>query len=250
MAVMSPDEYVKRRERYDYRDPECRFEVGQTGALHYVGEFQGIYPGTLPPNCPKAVNLRKFETICQEVFDDCSHAHRNGSLTSKHIANMKSITGAVVHWKMASQGGRADVNVNKVQEGWTDDTVITLMQAYDNKDMGKFRIGRVAIPTATAFMRFLFPGFYGIVDSRVAPKTNNLGITQFSLSKHKTNKNYISNIPKNIRQYTDAYTPFLRKEAQSLNNAGARFHDVDSLGATVECTFRPCDVEMALWEGD
>ena len=114
--------------------------------------------------------------------------------------------------------------------------------------MRAIEIGGVRIPTATAFMRFLFPDLYGMVDSRVAPVTNNLGVTQFSLSKNKSKKNYVYDIPKNIRQYTEAYVPFLRKEAQYLNDGGARFRDVDPFGVTVESIFRPCDVAMALWE--
>jgi hypothetical protein len=92
MPVMPVQEYVKQRERYDYQDPDCRFEIRQTGSLSSVGEFQGVYPTNLPTSDPKAVNLRRFEIICQEVFLDCSQARKNGDLTSQNISNLKSIT--------------------------------------------------------------------------------------------------------------------------------------------------------------
>jgi hypothetical protein len=151
---------------------------------------------------------------------------------------------------MASQVGRAKLKVRNVETKWTVGTASRLIQAYDDRNVKGFKIGGVRIPTATAFMRFLFPDLFGIVDSRVASLTNNLQVTRFSLRKHKTNRNYVNDTKENVREYTDAYIPFLRKEAQCLNDFGARFHDVDASGAPLQSVFRPCDIEMALWEGN
>ena len=244
MILLPVEEYIKRRESYSYSDKTCQFEVVQTGKLSLVGEFHGIYAGAIPNSCTKAVNLRMFEKICREVFKDCNKALNEDSFTDKHLKNIKSITCAVVHWKMASQGGRASRNVKNVLEKWTSRTHIQLLDAYKNKEVGAFRIQGVRIPTATAFLRLLFPENFGIMDSRVAKFTEEKGLTNLSIR----DDGYINDTRRNIEQYENIYSPLLKKESESLNQKSARFKDVDQFKQISEFTFRPCDVEMALWE--
>lgn len=242
--LLPVEEYIKRREAYSYSDKTCQFEVIQTGKLGLIGEFHGIYAGAIPNSCTKALNLRMFEKICQEVFKDCDDALNEDSFTNKHLKNMKSITCAVVHWKLASQGGRANRNVKNVLEKWTLRTHVQLLEAYKNKAIGAFRIQGVRIPTATAFLRLLFPEDFGIMDSRVAKFTEKRGITDLSIR----DDGYINDTRRNIEQYENIYSPLLNKESESLNQKIARFKDVDQFKRISEFPFRPCDVEMALWE--
>jgi hypothetical protein len=144
---------------------------------------------------------------------------------------------------MASQGGRADWNVANVKNKWRDDTFAQLINAYRKKDLSLFKIGGVRIPTATAFLRFLFPDEYGIMDSRVAKVTQKNGITQLDI-RHD---GYIIDKKKNEEQYNQRYNPFLVNEACQLNNSGITFQDIDELGNQIDFKFRPCDVEMALF---
>lgn len=244
MNLLSIEDYIKHREAYSYEDPGCRFEILQTNGLNYTGEFHGIFAGSVPATCIKGVNLRKFEAVCEEVFNNCCEPTRKGILTKQHAVNLRSITYAIVHWKMASQGGRASKNVKNIQDKWTGETVYKLIKAYRNKDIHEFMIPGIRIPTATAFMRFLFPDIYGIMDSRVARLTQKHNLTSLSIRED----GYINDTARNIKQYNDNYIPFLQQEAYLLNKNGARFIDFDISGKKAEFKFRPCDVEMALWK--
>lgn len=84
---------------------------------------------------------------------------------------------------MASQGGRADLKVENVKKKWGNDTLKKVINAYRQKDLALFEIGGVRIPTASAFLRFLFPDEYGIIDSRVVKITQQANVTQLDLRK-------------------------------------------------------------------
>jgi hypothetical protein len=130
-----------------------------------------------------------------------------------------------------------------VRKKWGDDTAKNLINAYRKKKMGLFEIGGVRIPTATAFMRFLFPDEYGIMDSRVARITQQRGITSLNIRED----GYIKDTRRNKEQYTESYNAFLVNEAEQLNSHGALFQDIDQDGSSIDSFFRPCDIEMALF---
>jgi hypothetical protein len=171
--LFTEQEYKSMREDYCYHDQDYQFRVAVTTSLddRFTGQFQGIFPKRVPPSYAHGINLRRFEEIIQAVFADASHSEANGTVTPVHFGNLKEISCAIIHWKMASQGGRANLKVNNVREKWGDSTARNLINAYRRKKVELFEIGGVRIPTATAFMRFLFPDEYGIMDSRVATIT-------------------------------------------------------------------------------
>ena len=145
---------------------------------------------------------------------------------------------------MASQGGRAQLKMDNLLAKWNVDTAKQLLDAYIKRDMSLFRIGGVRIPTATAFMRFLFPDDFGIMDSRVVGNhTQPNGITTLSLR----NDGYINDTKQNVIKYETEYTIFLKSQASYLNDLGVKFQDVDSNGQIFLSQFRPCDIEMSLF---
>ncbi len=243
--LLSADQYKAMREMYCYDDLDCRFEIMATPDLHrqFIGKYEGIFPRTVPQHYSRGINLRWFELIVQSVFTDTINAKANNEVTPTHVDNLKAVVCAVVHWKMASQGGRAKLNVVNVQEKWNSDTVDKIIKAYRRKNLKLFKIGGVRIPTATAFLRFLFPDEYGIMDSRVVKITQRNNITQLDLR----DDGYIIDKNINIEQYNQNYNPFLVAEAKQLNNVGILFEDIDEHGNTINYTFRPCDIEMALF---
>lgn len=244
MPLLPPKVYVHNRQNYNYTDTNVNFTIHQTGGLTHVGQFIGIFPASVPAKYPSGINLRKFELICQEVFFQASVAYNYGILTQNYIDNIRSISTAIVHWKMASQGGRSNRSVANVLNKWNANTHLDLILAYRNRSLDNFKIGGVRIPTASAFLRFLDPQNYGIVDRRVVGNhTQPAGITNFNL-RHD---GYINDIRQNLQVYNAQYVPFLIKEANWLNNHGTVFQDIDVDGLPITCPFRPCDVEMALF---
>lgn len=242
--LMSPDRYITLREQYDYNSPDCTFEIIQTGKLFNVGKFIGIFARQIPSGKPSGVNLRRFENIVYEVFQDCYYALSSNNLTDIHIKNLKQISSAIIYWKMASQGGRAQLKMNNLLSKWNIDTAEQLINAYVKRDMSLFRIGGVRIPTATAFMRFLFADDFGIMDSRVVGNyTQSKGITTLSLR----NDGYINDTKQNIIKYETEYIVFLRNQASYLNDLGVKFQDIDVHGDIFQSKFRSCDIEMALF---
>jgi hypothetical protein len=244
--LYAAEQYKTMRERYCYSDRDCNFEIVSTPGLHkrFIRKYVGIFSRTVPQHYPDGINVRQFELIVQEVFTDVNHAESNKSITATHVTNLKEIICAVVHWKMASQGGRADLKTDNVKNKWKDDTVSKIINAYRGKDLALFKIDGIRIPTATAFLRFLFPNEYGIMDSRVVKITQNNNITQLDLR----DDGYIIDKKKNIEQYKQKYNPFLVNEARQLNNSGMLFQDVDEQGNPLDSQFRPCDIEMALFQ--
>ena len=243
MTLLSPHEYVARRQAYNYKDRDNQFTITPTDNLLYGDCFKGIFPAGVPESHPRGINMRKLEAICQSVFEDCSVASSVGRWSRAHLHNLKSVVGAVVHWKMATQGGRPQRMVRNVLEKWTADTHQQLLVAYRESDLGRFRIGGVRIPTATAFLRFLRPDKFGVMDRRVAScHTQPMGITTLKL---RAKDNYISDVRANLEKYYTEYIPFLTEEATALNSAGVTFDDVDESGNHTVSAFRPCDVEMA-----
>lgn len=110
--------------------------------------------------------------------------------------------------------------------------------------MSLFRIGGVRIPTATAFMRFLFPDDFGIMDSRVVGNhTQPNGLTTLSLRSD----GYISDTKQNVIKYETEYISFLRSQASYLNSLGVKFQDIDAHGNIFSSKFRSCDIEMGLF---
>jgi len=242
--LMASDKYVMLREKYDYNSPDCKLEIVKTGNIYNVGKFIGIFAREVPNGNPNGINLRRFEGIVQEVFQDCYTAFISDNLTDKYIINLKQISSAIIYWKMARQGGRAKLKMENLLAKWNDGTVKQLMNAYKKKDMSSFRIGGVRIPTATAFMRFLFPDDFGIMDSRVvANHTQPNAITTLSLRKD----GYINDTKQNVEKYTSEYIVFLRNEAKKLNDLCINFKDYDANGRLISAGFRACDIEMALF---
>lgn len=244
--IITESDYKSKRESYCYYDRDCQFQVLDTVNLdhRFTGQFKGIFPNKVPPIFyNNGINLRRFEKIVQAVFADAIHAESDGNFTFSHEENLKEITCAIVHWKMASQGGRADLKANNVRRKWRDTTTIELINAYREKKMELFEIGGIRIPTATAFMRFLFPDEYGIMDSRVAEITQKRGITSLNIRNDK----YINDMKINKLQYNEKYNPFLVNEAHQLNISGVQFKDIDENGDLINSSFRPCDIEMALF---
>ena len=243
--LFTAEQYKAMRESYCYCDRDCTFEVSATPDLHsrFVGKYVGIFSRAVPQHYRFGINIRRFELIVQAVFSDVNHAESNNSIISTHIANLKEVICAVVHWKMASQGGRADRNVANVKKKWRDDTFAQIMSAYRKKDLSLFKIGGIRIPIATAFLRFLFPDEYGIMDSRVVKITQKNRITQLDI-RHD---GYIIDKKKNVEQYNQHYNPFLVNEACHLNDSGITFQDIDEQGNQFDYKFRPCDIEMALF---
>jgi hypothetical protein len=245
MTLIPITDYIKKREQYNYSDLDVCFCLIQTAELPYIGKFKGIFPAKVPSGYSQGINLRKFEIICRSVFKDCSEAATKNRWTQSHLENMKNIASAIVHWKMASQGGRSQINVNNVLVQWNDDSHKKLIEAYKAKDLEKFKIGGIRIPTASVFLRFLYPEDFGIIDSRVAGNfTNPHDITSLKL---RNPDNYINDTKGNIKEYNEKYIPFLRREADEINSQNATFNDIDENGATIKSRFRPCDVEMALF---
>src|SRR4030067_2070449 len=226
--LFSAAQYKIMREGYCYHDRDCRFEIVTTHGIHkhFVGKYEGIFSKTVPQHYSHGINLRRFELIVQAVFAEANRAESNNSVTPAHVANLTQIICAVVHWKMASQGGRAHLKVENVKKQWNEDTYKKIISEYRVKELALFKIGGIRIPTATAFLRFLFPDEYGIMDSRVVKITQSKNITQLDLR----DDGYIIDKKKNIEQYQQKYNPFLVDEARQLNNSRILFQDVDEQG--------------------
>jgi hypothetical protein len=233
------------REDYRYYDRDCAFQTFAATGLddRFTGQFIGIFPKKVPPNYPHGINLRRFEAIVQAVFAAVNSAESDVNIPAAHVRNLKEIACAIVHWKMASQGGRAGLKAKNVRDKWRDNTATSLIEAYRKKQMENFEICGVRIPTATAFMRFLFPNEYGIMDSRVARMTQRRGITSLDIRED----GYIKDTRRNKQQYVQSYNPFLLREAGELRDSGILFQDVDEDGRLINSSFRPCDIEMALF---
>lgn len=240
MPLLSPAEYVQAREAYSYVDLYVTFDVVQTGTLPHTGSFRGVFPQNVPH--PTGVNLRKFEAICETVFSDAAAAEDCRRSAPAHRANIKNLTCAIVHWKMASQGGRGREAI--VRSYWNESTHGQLIRAYQHCSLSEFRIAGVGIPTASALLRFTHSREYGIVDSRVVKHTQRAGITTLSI---RASDGYINDTEKNVDKYRSEYTRFLTEEANLLNTAGVTFSDCDAAGDPIRASFRPCDIEMALF---
>jgi hypothetical protein len=243
MPILTAIEYINKRENYLYDSPETKIEIRRTAWVS-AGVFYGIWSGS---PLYGGISIRKFESIVQSVFFDCAHSEE---ISTDQIENLKKVSSAIVHWKMASQGGRSENTRDNVLKKWTDKTTSKLMCAYRNHSSismipstGDFEIGGVRIATASAFLRFLFPHKYGIVDSRVAGlRTNPGGFTKFKLRED----NYINDVVENCIQYNTIYSKLLIDEANWLNSLPVPFTDADIIAKGPQ-KWRPCDVEMALW---
>ena len=245
MPLLTPEKYVEARQVYSYDSENCTFNIGQTGNLQYVGSFKGLFGSIVPKKFLSGINIRRFELICHEQFTDFSNAFRQGIASTIHIENLKSICSAIVYWKMSSQGGRATRSSLNMLAKWSHETETQLVGAFEQKNMSLFKIGGVRIPTATAFMRFLFPEEFGIMDSRVVGNyTQPKGITTLNV---RPNDGYIVDIVSNVHKYSTEYIPFLKAEADWLNDKGVTFLDMDPSGNSIKSRFRICDVEMALF---
>ncbi|MGH8710984.1 MAG: hypothetical protein ACREVA_06680, partial [Burkholderiales bacterium] len=73
--------------------------------------------------------------------------------------------------------------------------------------------------------------------------TQRAGITTLSVRAD----GYINDTKGNVDKYHSEYATFLTAEATALTAAGVTFSDVDSAGNPIRASFRPCDVEMALF---
>lgn len=149
---------------------------------------------------------------------------------------------AIVHWKMASQGGRGREAI--VRSCWKESTYGQLIRAYQHCSLSEFRIAGVGIPIASALLRFTHSHEYGVMDSRVVKHTQRAGITTLNI---RGSDGYINNMEKNVSKYRSEYTRFLTEEANLLSTEGVTFSDFDAGGNPIRASFRPCDVEMALF---
>ncbi len=242
MLLMAVDDHIRNREAYCYCDPTVDIAISRTptGDAVCEGRFTGIFPRTAAPD---GINLRRFERICRSVFSDCRRALDSSRWSAEHLGNLKQITCAIVHWKLSSQGGRAGRNVRNVLAKWHAHTHSDLLRASQRPSLSDFCIGGVRIPIASAFLRFLRPDEFGVIDSRVAKRTQAAGVTSLSVRAD----GYINDTAGNRRKYHSEYVPFLREQAEALNEAGAEFRDADEAGKPLAARFRPCDVEMALF---
>ncbi len=244
MHLLKPEQYVRSRQAYCYCATDCSFTIIQTGNLNFTGDFAGIFARDVPRHHPNGINLRHLEVICQEIFHTCSCVAECNNIVTAYLDNLKNIVSAIVYWKMASQGGRARLAVRNVLSKWVENTSKQLINAYRNKKMSQFKIGGIRIPTATAFMRFLFPNDFGIMDSKVIRKyTQPKGITTLSVRKD----GYPNDTSENVKKYYTEYVLFLKEEAEWLNKQGVTFEDIDASGKIIKCSFRACDIEMALF---
>jgi hypothetical protein len=111
------------------------------------------------------------------VFFDASTAEAGDSTTPAHRENIKSVTCAIVHWKMASQGGRG--KVENVRSRWTQLTYGQLVRACQHRSLSDFCIDGVRLPISSAMLRFTHSNEYGIMDSRVVKHTQQAEIEMF-----------------------------------------------------------------------
>jgi len=215
----------------------------QTGTLPHTGTFKGVFPQIVPGTHPTGVNLRKFEAICETVFSDAATAEAGRSTTPAHRENIKSVTCAIVHWKMASQGGRG--KVKNVRSRWTQLTYGQLICAYRHCSLSDFCIDGIRLPIASAMLRFTHSNESGIMDSRGVKHTQRAGIKTLSI---RAKDGYINDTKENIDKYYSEYASFLKAEANSLTTARVTFPDFDAAGNSIRASFRPCDIEMALFK--
>ncbi len=235
MHLLSVQEYITRRESYNYNSCDCNFKVIQTGSLSYFGDFEGIFVKIVPLRYKEGINLRKFEVISHEVFHDCLNASKGNNFSRDYLSNLREVSKAIVYWKMSSQGGRAKIKVENLLNKWKNDTVERLLLAFQQKMLSKFEIGGVRSPTASAFLRFLFPSDFGIIDSRVVGNyTQPNGITTLSLRKD----GYINDTRSNAEKYYFEYIPFLSCEAKWLNDQKMTFKDYDENGIIFKSAFK------------
>ena len=186
----------------------------QTGTLPHPGSFRGVFPRIAPH--PSGVNLRKFEAICETVFSDAVTAEGGRSSTPAHRENIKSLTLAIVHWKMASQGGRGREAI--VRSCWKESTYGQLIRAYQHSSLSEFRIAGVAIPTASALLRFTNSREYGIMDSRVVKHTQRAGITTLSI---RASDGYIIDTEKNVSNVSQRVRPFSYRRSELAQRCGS-----------------------------
>ena len=139
MPLLSSKKYVEARQMYSYDSEGCSFNIGQTGNLQHVGIYKGLFGSIVPKRFPSGINLRRFESICHEQLTDFSNAVRQGIVSNIHIENLKSISSAVVYWKMSSQGGRATRSSLNMLAKWNHHTETQLVNAFDQKNMSLFR---------------------------------------------------------------------------------------------------------------
>ncbi len=243
--IFTGSEYKSSREKYSYDDPNCCFRISPAGGLKegLVGAYKGVFSRAIPSNYDCGMTLRRFESVAQAVFSAASNAFKQGSFDSGHESNLKEIVCAIVHWKMASQGGRANLNEINVRKKWSEETAEKLINAYHKKKIELFEIGGIRIPTASAILRFLYPREFGIIDSRTARITQKMKITSLNIRED----GYISDTHNNRKEYLDKYVRLLNEEAKELNIAGILFNELDENGKVSSYNFRPCDVEMAMF---
>lgn len=242
MLLLPHAAYIQAREAYSYDDTDVTFDIVQTGTLLHTGTFKGVFPRIVPAIRPNGVNLRKFEAICETVFSDAATAEAGRSTTPAHRDNVRSVTCAIVHWKMASQGGRG--KVENVRRRWTQSTHGQLILAYQSRSLKDFCIDGIRLPIASAMLRFTRSNEYGIMDSRAVRHTQRAGITTLSV---RVKDGYVNDTKENTYKYYSEYACFLKAEADSLSTARLTFSDFDVVGNPIRASFRPCDIEMALF---
>lgn len=239
-AFLNDLKYVGLREIYLYNAVDLELNIKPTENISKI-VAKGIYSGK--PDAG-AINLRQFEKIVYSVFDDFSKNYREKSLELVHRENLKETIRAIVYWKMTSQGGRSKRLSKNVIEKWSDITEKMLYTGFVEEDFKSFKIDGVRIPTASAIIRFIYPDKYGIIDSRVVGNyTQKKGITSLKLR----DDGYIIDSKENTEKYMTEYIKFLQNTADGLNKQNIKFHDFDEHGESFLSSFRPCDVEMAIF---
>lgn len=245
--LISVEDYINNRECYSYSDESVSFTLKCVEFLddNYCNQtWNGIYGNTSQTTGSSSVYIQCFSDIVQAVFVSCVMAIENGRFSIDHETNLKEISSAIVHWKMSSQGGRACIRVKGMLSQWNATTSQSLVDGFNKQSIHDFCIGGIRIPTASAFLRFLYPEAWGVIDSRVVKITQRNNITTMSIR----NDGYINDTQQNRNKYHNEYSSFLRAEAKMLNALGARYNAIDCEdGNRKQFKFMPADVEMALF---
>ena len=178
------EHYIKNRENYSYNDESVCFTLKCVEFLDekYCNKtWKGIYSNIRESPDSQSITIQCFSDIVQAVFVSCDLATANGRFTNDHESNLKEISSAIVHWKMSSQRGRTNIRVNGMLKKWNAGTCVQLINGFRKQSIHDFCIGGVRIPTASTFLRFIYPESFGIIGSRVVRLTQTNNITTMSI---------------------------------------------------------------------
>lgn len=240
--ILPSESYVEAREAYDYCAPKIALALSRT---RLCPDWQENFTGIFSRKAPRGgINLRYLEKLCQTVFTHLSKNFQSSDWSIQDSENVRAVVEALVSWKMASQGGRSQAAVARVRDSWNSDVLQRLSLAFGDRSIAGFVGPGIGLPTASVFLRFLWPSDYGVLDRMAATKTQASGATSFAT---RADDGYIFHSAPNTQKYHSEYVPFLRAQANQLNDEGITFFDVDANGQDIRSQFRACDIEMAFY---